>query len=40
MELATVVGPDMDAVEIVRSQWEAVGIKTALKPEERTLIES
>jgi peptide/nickel transport system substrate-binding protein len=37
MELATVVGPDMDAVEIVRSQWEAVGIKTALKPEERTL---
>jgi len=37
MELANVVGPDMDAVEIVRSQWEAVGIKTALKPEERTL---
>ena len=27
----------MDAVEIVRSQWEEVGIQTALKPEERTL---
>lgn len=37
IELTTVAGPDMDAIEIVRSQWEQVGIKTALKPEERTL---
>ena len=27
----------MDALEIVRSQWEALGLKAALKPEERTL---
>ncbi len=37
LELMVVEGPDMDAVEIVRSQWEEVGIQTALKPEERTL---
>ncbi len=37
MELSVVEGPDIDAVEIVRSQWEAVGIKAAIKPEERTL---
>ena len=37
IELHNVQGPDMDAVEIVRSNWEEVGIKTALKPEERTL---
>jgi len=37
IELYNVKGPDMDAVEIVRSDWEKVGIKTSLKPEERTL---
>ena len=37
MELMNTQGPDMDSVEIVRSNWEAVGLKTALKPEERTL---
>jgi len=37
MELTNILGPDMDSVEIVRSNWEAVGLKTALKPEERTL---
>lgn len=30
-------GPEMDKLEIVRSNWEAVGIRTTLKPEERTL---
>ena len=37
MELYNVQGPEMDAVEIARSNWEAVGLKTAIKPEERTL---
>ena len=37
MELYNVQGPDMDAVEIVRTNWEKVGLKTALKLEERTL---
>ena len=27
----------VDKLEIIRSNWEAVGIKTAVKPEERTL---
>jgi peptide/nickel transport system substrate-binding protein len=30
-------GPDTDAYELVRSFWEAVGVKTALKPSERSL---
>ena len=37
IELYNVKGPDMDAVEVVRSNWEKVGIKAALKLEERTL---
>jgi len=37
IELYNVKGPNMDAVEIVRSNWEKVGVKTSLKPEERTL---
>ena len=27
----------MDMLEIIRSNWEAVGVKTTVKPEERTL---
>lgn len=37
IETSAVPGPSMDALEIVRSQWEALGLRTALKPEERTL---
>ena len=37
IEMYNVKGPDMDAVEIVRTNWEKVGIKTSLKLEERTL---
>ena len=37
IEMYNIKGPDMDAVEIVRTNWEKVGVKTSLKLEERTL---
>ena len=37
IETSSSLRAEMDMLEIIRSNWEAVGIKTAVKPEERTL---
>ena len=37
IETSSTIRSSMDMLEIVRSNWEAIGIKTTLKPEERTL---
>ena len=37
MESSSSIRSSMDMLEIVRSNWEAVGVRTTLKPEERTL---
>lgn len=37
IETSTTLRSALDMLEIVRSNWESLGIKTTLKPEERTL---
>ncbi|HAA76761.1 TPA: hypothetical protein DCE37_16755 [Candidatus Latescibacteria bacterium] len=37
IETSSSLRAEMDMLEIIRSNWEAVGIKTTVKPEERTL---
>ncbi|MCZ6635565.1 MAG: ABC transporter substrate-binding protein [bacterium] len=37
LETSSTVRSNLDMLEIVRSNWEAVGVRTTLKPEERTL---
>jgi peptide/nickel transport system substrate-binding protein len=37
IETSSTVRSSMDMLEIVRANWETVGIRTTLKPEERTL---
>ncbi len=37
IETSSALRAEMDMLEIIRSNWEAVGIKTTVKPEERTL---
>jgi len=37
IETSSTIRSSMDMLEIVRSNWEAIGLKTTLKPEERTL---
>lgn len=37
IETSSNLRAEMDMLEIIRSNWEAVGIKTTVKPEERTL---
>ena len=37
LETSSQLRSNMDMLEIVRSNWEALGVRTTLKPEERTL---
>lgn len=37
IETSSPLRAEIDMLEIIRSNWEAVGIKTTIKPEERTL---
>lgn len=37
LETSTTLRSGLDMLEIVRANWEAIGIRTTLKPEERTL---
>jgi peptide/nickel transport system substrate-binding protein len=37
IETSSSLRAEIDMLEIIRSNWEAVGIKTTIKPEERTL---